>query len=143
MKQVFYSRKGPEIVFPLGIVLGSVTFLLAWSAAWPAFGVLLLLDAFILHLLLNTSYTLEGRDLHIRCGWLYYRKLNINRIVRIEETRNPLSSPATSLDRLGLVLEPRDYIMISPADKAGFIQAICSLQPGVQVRYRKQAGMAR
>ncbi len=139
MKQVFPSRKGPEILIPVTLLLGTVTLLLLFSPAWPAGILLLLLDTGVLHLFLHTRYTLEGDELQIECGWLYRRRLPVKRILRIEETRNPLSSPALSLDRLALVLQSREYLLISPADKAGFIAAIRHLQPSLEVRYRRPA----
>jgi hypothetical protein len=42
----------------------------------------------------------------------------------VEETRNPLSSPALSLDRLKITYGNGKRIMISPADKIGFLKAI-------------------
>jgi hypothetical protein len=42
----------------------------------------------------------------------------------VESTRNPASSPALSLDRLLIRYGGGSEIMVSPADKAGFMAAI-------------------
>jgi Bacterial PH domain/Sodium:solute symporter family len=51
-------------------------------------------------------------------------------------TRNPLSSPALSLDRLCIhykVGGKRRMVMISPADKESFLRVIAALVPGMIV----------
>lgn len=142
MLQIFPSKKGWLILLTVWLILGAVTAILALSDAWPAALLLLLLDAFIVHLLLNTRYIIQESELYIQCGWLYKRTVPVSSIRRIEETNNPLSAPATSLDRLALILEPREIILISPADKEGFIQAIRTLQPQLEVKYKKPAAGA-
>ena len=51
-------------------------------------------------------------------------KILLDEITSVEETRNPLSSPALSLDRLKICYGNGRHIMISPADTAGFLKAI-------------------
>ncbi len=48
----------------------------------------------------------------------------ISEIEDIVQTRNPLSSPALSLDRLQVSYSNGRTIMISPADREGFIEAV-------------------
>ena len=138
MQKVFLSKRGWVFILPVWLILGAVTTLLVFSNAWPAALLLLLLDVFIVLLFLNTRYTLNGNDLHIQCGWIYKRTIPVNRIRRIEETNNPLSAPATSLDRLALILDPRETILISPEDKEAFIRAVRLLQPQLEVKYKRQ-----
>lgn len=52
------------------------------------------------------------------------RKVPIGQIISVETTRSLRSSPALSLDRLLIRYRKNRRIMISPADKAGFLQAI-------------------
>jgi hypothetical protein len=70
----------------------------------------------------STRYTVTAEALLVKSGpfsWV----VPLREISSIEPTRNPLSSPALSLDRLRVRYGERE-IMISPADKAGFIAAI-------------------
>ena len=48
----------------------------------------------------------------------------IDDITSVRRTRNPLSSPALSMDRLSIRYGKGRRIMISPADQAGFLEAI-------------------
>ena len=73
-------------------------------------------------MLIGTHYTVDGKVLRIVCGPFRW-KVPIDAIDSVEATRNPLSSPALSLDRLQIRYGKR-RIMVSPADKAGFLKAI-------------------
>lgn len=73
-------------------------------------------------MLVGTHYTVDGDTLRIACGPFRW-KVPINAIRSVEATRNPLSSPALSLDRLRIDYGKR-RIMVSPADKTGFLKAI-------------------
>jgi hypothetical protein len=70
--------------------------------------------------LTSTAYTLTATDLVVRSGpFRWHRPLSD--ITAITPTRNPLSSPALSLDRLRVETRGRGDLMISPADRAGFL----------------------
>jgi hypothetical protein len=73
-------------------------------------------------MLIGTHYTVDGGTLRIACGPFRW-KVPIDAIQSVEATRNPLSSPALSLDRL-LIRYGKRRVMVSPADKAGFLKAI-------------------
>jgi len=83
----------------------------------------LLIVALIGSLLIGTHYTVDGKTLRIAAGPFHW-KVPIDKIQSVEATRNPLSSPALSLDRLRIDYGGRRRIMVSPADKAGFLRAI-------------------
>ena len=74
-------------------------------------------------LMLGTHYTVDRGTIRIVSGPFRW-KVPIDEITSVSATRNPLSSPALSLDRLSIRYGKRRRIMISPADKAGFLKAI-------------------
>jgi hypothetical protein len=102
-----------------------------WTAPHrePAFvaPLLVVAGAFQLHVLYATDYTLEGDALRVRASFFRWR-VPLAAIESIEPTRNPLSSPACSLDRL-LIRYGGKRIMISPADKEGFLRALVQRAP--------------
>lgn len=69
------------------------------------------------------KYELQSDLLLIHSGIIKYR-VRYSDIELIEPTRNPLSSPAMSLDRLKIVYGKRKMIMISPNDRAVFLSEI-------------------
>lgn len=89
---------------------------------------------FVTYIFLTTYYQIDGKSVKIRCGLFFNVKVDIDTIRRISETNNPLSSPATSIDRLEIKYQKDkkiDTIMISPKDKAGFIKMITELNPAI------------
>ena len=79
--------------------------------------------ALMIWLLLGTHYTVDRGIIRIVSGPFRW-KVPVDEITSVTATRNPLSSPALSLDRLSIRYGKRRRIMISPADKAGFLEAI-------------------
>lgn len=71
----------------------------------------------------TTRYTITSEALFVRAGpfsWI----VPLREITKIEPSRNPASSPALSLDRLLIRYGGGSELMISPADKQGFMIAI-------------------
>ena len=91
--------------------------------------------ALILYLFFSISYVITGRELLINYGPFYQKKINITSITHIKETRNPISSPAASLDRLEISYGT-GFILVSPKNKKGFIEHIKSLVPEVRIEMR-------
>lgn len=74
-------------------------------------------------LLVGTYYTVERDEIRVVSGPFRW-KVPIGEITEVKATRNPLSSPALSLDRLAIHYGKRRRIMVSPADRDGFLKAI-------------------
>jgi hypothetical protein len=77
----------------------------------------------IMSLLIRTYYSVDKNVLRIVSGpfrWI----VPLDQITSVTASRNPLSSPALSLDRLMIRYGKRQKIMVSPADKQGFLRAI-------------------
>lgn len=73
-----------------------------------------------LWVLRGTRYELTPGRLLIRCGPFRWT-VPLKEIRAVEPTRNPLSSPALSLDRLRIDYGRGSSVMISPRDKARFL----------------------
>lgn len=74
-----------------------------------------------LWILLGTRYELSPGRLLIRCGPFRWT-VPLNEIRAVTPTRNPLSSPALSLDRLRIDYGRGSSVMISPRDQARFLE---------------------
>ena len=83
--------------------------------------------ALLFAVLKGTYYVVADGVLRVVSGPFRW-SIRISDIVDIEPTRNPLSSPALSLDRLKITYGKRRYVLVSPADKDGFVRAIESEQ---------------
>lgn len=76
-------------------------------------------------------YELTPTHLLVRCGILKY-DVPLSSIQAIKPTRNPLSAPALSLDRLQIdyIIEGRRrLLLISPQDKAAFLNEVAARVP--------------
>jgi len=76
-------------------------------------------------LMTSTRYTLSGKMLLVKCGPFSW-EIDVTDINSIKATRNPLSSPALSLDRLRIEYGLGRAVMISPQNKDQFLQDIKS-----------------
>jgi hypothetical protein len=104
-------------LIPLGAlvvvaVAGETGVLAVMLAVWVAIG----------FVILPCDYTLTEDALIVRSGLVRWR-IPYSEIQRVYPTRNPLSSPAWSLDRLAVVYGKR-WVMISPGDKVQFLTGL-------------------
>ena len=80
--------------------------------------------SFLLWMLYGTSYTFSPAGLHIRCGPVGIL-VPLSQIGSVVPSRSMFSGPACSLDRLFISYrEGRRKVLVSPEDKAGFLQAL-------------------
>jgi len=93
--------------------------------------------ALVTLLLFTTYYKVNGSTLRAYAFFIPYRPVAISSITKIEETFNPLSAPAASIDRLGIT-HGGGYLLISPKDKAGFIAHMLQINPGIVFVSRKK-----
>jgi hypothetical protein len=74
-------------------------------------------------LLASTRYTLTSSELQAHSGPFRWH-IALDEIRTVTPTRNPLSSPALSLDRLRIEYGRERSIMISPRDKETFLREL-------------------
>ncbi|TXG37525.1 PH domain-containing protein [Seonamhaeicola maritimus] len=84
-------------------------------------GIFALVYGFFLYLNFSTEYTITKDNLlKVKCGFIYNKLFDINKIRSIKKSENLISSPAPSLDRIELTYEQYGLIIISPKDKFEF-----------------------
>ncbi|MBO0359370.1 PH domain-containing protein [Hymenobacter sp. BT186] len=103
-----------------------------WQSAWLAVAILGAVELFLLRLFTNTYYRLTPDMLYIVCGWPQ-QPIPVASIKRVAPSNSPASSPALSFDRLEISYNKYDSVLISPADKAGFLVALQQLNPAIQI----------
>ena len=74
-------------------------------------------------LIISTKYVVDGNLLIIKAGFFKW-EVNILEITEVRKTKNPLSSPALSLDRIEIKYKNNKKIMISPNNLEEFLKAI-------------------
>lgn len=133
MTTVYRSKIGWELILLLAVLL--IPALIASldeieNTGYEPLFIILGVNIFIITLLFTIKYKIDGTTLRIYAFFIPYRPIDINSIVKIEHTFNPLSAPAASLDRLGIT-HGDGYMLVSPKDKPGFIQLLQEINPAI------------
>lgn len=139
MKKMYKSKLGLEIIVPMTLVLFGVTTLIVSEAKWAGLFIMIPIIGLIAYIFLATKYTIHGHILNVRCGVFYNKNFDIHQITHVVETNNPMSSPATSLDRLEVKWGKFSSVLISPSDKEGFIRDLLTINENIEVK-RKNVG---
>lgn len=71
----------------------------------------------------STEYVVDNGELFISCGPVR-KRIQLTDIKSATPSKNPLSSPALSLDRILITYGEGKSILISPENKKGFLKAI-------------------
>ncbi len=120
-KRVFKSKIDAWLLALLILsFLGGLIAVFLGSAeeVWIALPILLLTFSFTFWFFVTTRYIVSDELLEVRSGPVSW-SIPISEITSVEATRNPLSSPALSLDRLEIRYCGKS-ILVSPLDKEGF-----------------------
>ena len=125
------------LVSVVGGIVPSVIAEASWAEMLLVVVLLVGMDTLMLWVLYGTGYTITPDRLFIRCGPFAFH-VTLHGIDSITPTRSPWSSPACSLDRLKIVYGlSHQSIMISPADKPGFLAAIVQQCPSLIVLHNQ------
>ncbi len=82
-------------------------------------------------------YDLTPTALEVRGGILVNQQIPLSAVQEVVPTRNPLSAPAWSLDRLRVNYETEDgesFMLISPTDKTGFMAELTRRDGGLELQ---------
>lgn len=132
--KIYKSKVGPELILTLSVILGSVFGLMVYDSNGPGITISLVTALFVGHLLMTTYYQIQGSQLRIRSGFVVDKTVDITMIKKVTATRNIISAPAASLDRLELLYNQYETVLISPKDKAGFISELLAIKPDIEVK---------
>lgn len=86
----------------------------------------------ILPVIFVSFCTLNEDSLYIRCGFFPSKRIGYQDILTLEETRDPSSSMAPSLDRVGIEFKDgkdTNYVMVAPKEKQKFIDELRNRNP--------------
>jgi hypothetical protein len=89
---------------------------------------------FAVYLIATTYYTITGNILNVHCGFFYNTDIDIATIKSIAETNSAFSAPALSLDRIEILYNKYDSIVISPPNKTEFIAALKAINGRIEIK---------
>ena len=129
----YKSKIGLNLLLPIILIVGSIGAFMAYEKIWIGLLIILIVSIFIGHIFLSTYYIIENKVLRVKSGFIIDEKINIDTILKIEETNNALSAPANSLDRLLISYNKFNSILVSPKEKNEFITQLTLLNPNIEV----------
>lgn len=106
----------------LALVAGPVVVVVAQE--WSVLPFTLIATAVVALVCFPCDYTLAQDGLRIRSGLMRWR-IPYDEIDRVYPTRNPLSSPAWSLERLAIVYGKK-WVMVSPQGEREFLARLAA-----------------
>jgi hypothetical protein len=136
--KVYKSKISWGILFPIILVLFIGFIPVAFASLSVAFVSITPIAFFIGYMYLKTEYVVTEELLKIRCGFLYNQQVMISSIRLIKETRNPISSPALSLDRIEIKFDKYGSVLISPKENEIFIAHLQRINPIIEFIPRKR-----
>ena len=117
----------PVIFISMAGMIAALIVVMIEETPWPVRTMVVVVTVLVTFLLFsvfkNTYYQVADGNLRVVSGPFKWT-IPLSDITEIKPTRNPLSSPALSLDRLKVTYGQRKFVLISPADKIGFLRAI-------------------
>lgn len=128
----FKSKIGLELVIPIGAILTFVCAIMAIKGLYPVMAFILFLAFLIGKLFTGIEYIIDGDELIIKSSFLFTSKIAISSIKSVAKSRNPLSAPAASLDRLEIKYGKYDYALVSPKNKIEFINELLARNPNIE-----------
>lgn len=123
------SKIGLEILIPIILVIGTVTTIMIINLIWVGLAVCGLVVLLVANIYTGTYYKITtGNHLFIKCGFFEALDIEIKDIEWIKTTKELLSSPALSVDRLEINYNG-GRVLISPKDKKKFMDDLRKVNP--------------
>ncbi len=138
--QKFKAKTGYLILIPLlmlfiGLPVHQIIHKAPTIAVITMVSIMIPITAFTLSIFFCTYYIInESNELIVKCGIIYHSRVDISTIKSINKTRNLISSPAPSLDRLEIRYGKWDSLIVSPQDKIPFIKALQKANPKIKTQ---------
>ena len=116
------------LVVPISMIYGVITEPDAILMLFTTIMIVLLVTLFF-----GTKYVIEDREL-IVYGGIYKKTIPIEQIRNLRPSKNPLSAPAMSIDRIEITYNTfSEVILVSPKDKEGFVKRLLEINPNIKL----------
>lgn len=96
-------------------------------------------SAYFCLIFFTMRYVIDDEYFSIRTKFFPNQKVALQNIRKIEESNSILAAPAFSFDRLEILYNKFDSILVSPENKEQFIADLLNINPDIEVRYKKKS----
>lgn len=118
------------LILPIVLLLALLV-LGIYKGIWPIVLVVLLVAIYLVDLFSNTKYTIQKEVLDIRSGMFYHKVIDITTIREISSSKELAKIPALSTDRIKIVYNQYDFVLVSPKDSSEFIKCLLQVNPAI------------
>lgn len=132
----FKSKIGLEFLLPVCVIMTCLLYVMIVDNNYLGITIISLTFLFALQMLLLTYYVinLDTKLLTIKAGFFYNKTIDIERIISVIPSKDGTNGPASSIDRLAIKYSIDKEILVSPKDKANFIQTLLKLNPNIRIK---------
>ncbi|NUN68099.1 MAG: PH domain-containing protein [Bacteroidetes bacterium] len=130
---VYRSKIGLELTIPLTILFGGIFAIFIVNGIWQGLFAPAGAAAFTAYVFLSIRYTIHNGQLLVKSGFLYTSTIPIASIVSVHPSRNPISAPAATLDRMEVRYGNGQSVLISPAEKQAFLNHLLKVNPNIRI----------
>ena len=127
-----YRSKIGFLFLSVQLIILALAIVMIIQKLWLGFLFTLPLIVLLTHTLLTTSYVVSNGTLFVKSGVFINKKIPITSIRKIQNSSSFLSSPALSLDRLEIIYNKFDSILVSPKEKESFVKELKKLNPVIE-----------
>ncbi len=86
------------------------------------------------YVLITLRYIIDNECLTIKTRFIFDQKFSINSIRRIEESNSIQAAAANSFNRLEIIYNKFDSILVSPENNQQFIEDLLFVNPKIKVK---------
>ena len=117
------------LVVPISMIYGVITEPDALLMLFTTIMIVLLATLFF-----GTKYVIEDGELLVY-GGIYKKTIPIEQILSLRPSKNPLSAPAMSIDRIEITYNNSfsEVILVSPKDKEEFVKMLLEINPNIKL----------
>lgn len=123
------------LIFLIAAFGGPLVYMIFREPRWIGLLIWLPLMVLVIYSVTTIRYAIAGDMLSINSIG-FSSVVPVKAIRRVEETNSLLASPAASLDRLEIVYNKYDSVLISPQDKYAFIDDLKAINPEIEVKLK-------
>lgn len=138
MRKIYKSKMSKGLIISLVLLFLYVVYQMITEPV--GFWIILICLIFVVvffYNILSLRYTIENKKLIVTTKIFYHKSIDIKSIRKIEETNTIISAPANSFDRLEIIYNKFDNLVVSPENKQRFIEDLLAIHPEIEVKYKK------
>lgn len=132
--KIYKSKVDKALLFPIILVISVLCFMMVFAASWSGLAIVLLVALLVADIFLRTRYKVEDLQLKVNCSFLVNTTVDITSISKIQRSTSFLSSPATSFDRIEIIYNKFESLIISPVDKLSFVESLKQINPRIEIK---------